>query len=80
MQLPIPNEGGTNRRDLQADYHTALRALQKAASDLAGVWPHARDYPIGCSDLREAEREHADRIRKVHQVIAEIDIIGLSLA
>lgn len=77
MQLPQININGTERSDLLEGYMTARRLLQHAAEALSAASPHGRDYqtcPAG--SFYVAQQEHADRIVKVRQVIAEIETIA----
>lgn len=78
MQLPIVNKlSGTDAEDLLRDYLHAKKALQLAAEALSAAYPHGRDYQGG--DINVAMNEHAARLLKIRQVIAEIDTLAESL-
>lgn len=78
MQIPIVNKlTGTDPDDLLKDYLRAKHALVVAVEAMTAVYPHGRDYQGG--SINEAMNEHAARILKVRQVIAEIDTIAESL-
>lgn len=77
MQLPQININGTERSDLLEDYMAARRALQRAVEALSAASPHGRDYqtcPAGAFYV--AQQEHADRLVKVRQVMAEIETLA----
>jgi len=77
MQLPQININGTERSDLLEDYMGARRALQHAVEALSAASPHGRDYQTAePGAFYAAQREHADRILRVRQVMAEIETIA----
>jgi hypothetical protein len=77
MQLPQININGTERSDLLEDYMKARRALQHAVEALGACSPHGRDYQTAePGAFYVAQREHADRIIKVRQVLAEIETLA----
>jgi len=79
MHLPQININGTLRSDLLEDLIVAKRSLEHAIEKLSACSPHGRDYqtyPNGSLVFYEAQREHADRIVKVRQVLAEIATIA----
>lgn len=80
MQLPIININGTHADDLLKDHLEAKRALEKALSALSAIWPHGRDYQTAQPHAyQQARCEHADRIRALGKVVAEIEAIAESL-
>lgn len=79
MEIPQINElSGTNQEDLLTDYLTALNAVRKATEAVSSVWPNGRDYQGG--DIRKAMGEHAERLKKLRQVAAELETIAESIA
>lgn len=79
MQLPQININGTQRSDLLELYFDARRALTHAIDALNAAAPHGRDYqtyPDHQTVIYAALREHADRILKVRQVLAEIETLA----
>lgn len=77
MQLPCININGTDPENLLTDYIKAKQALQVAAEALSAVWPHGRDYQtLQYGAHQRAADEHAARIIKVREVIAEIETIA----
>jgi len=81
MQLPQININGTERSDLLKDYTTAGMALQHAVDALGACSPHGRDYQtLEPGAFSAAQREHADRIVRVRQVLAEIETLAEHVA
>jgi hypothetical protein len=80
MHLPQPNLNGTTRSDLLELYLDAKLALEHAITALRAAEPHGRDYQTypggGAQIFYAAQREHADRILKVRQVLAEIETLA----
>lgn len=79
MHLPQINLNGTARSDLLELYLDAKIALERAITALNAAAPHGRDYqtyPDHSTVVYAALREHADRILKVRQVLAEIETIA----
>lgn len=79
MQLPQININGTAQHDLLELYIDAKHALQKAIDALHAASPHGRDYqtlPNHSEVFYAAQREHAARILKVRQVMAEIEMLA----
>lgn len=83
MQLPTINLGGTAREDLLRDHLEAMKALREAISKVGALAPHGRDYPKTAAapgSLYHAQKEHADRLRALRVVLAEIETIVEHLA
>jgi hypothetical protein len=77
MQLPQININGTDARDLLTDYMRAKKALEAAADALSAAWPHGRDYQtLEPGAHQRASNEHAARLTKVREVLAEIETIA----
>lgn len=79
MHLPQININGTTRSDLLELYIDAKRALEHAITALSAAEPHGRDYqtyPDHQTVFYAAQREHAARILKVRQVLAEIETLA----
>lgn len=77
MQLPQININGTARSDLLEQYLTAKRALDHAIEALAEAYPHGRDYqtlPHGAH--QQAMNEHADRMRRLRTIRAEVETLA----
>lgn len=75
MELPrISRLSGTHPEDLFKDTMLALDAVQKATEATAGLWPNGRDYQGG--DIRKAMHEHAERVKHLRQVAAELQTIA----
>lgn len=75
MEIPQINRlSGTNPDDLFKDHMLALKAVQKAVEAVSGCWPNGRDYQQG--DIRKAMHEHADRVKRLRQVAAELETIA----
>ena len=79
MQLPIINICGTDQQSLLDQYVLALHALREAIEALNAASPNGRDYQHGGS-INAALQEHAVRIVKVRQVLAEIETIAEHIA
>lgn len=76
MQVPVVNRPrGTAPSDLLEGYFKTVRALRGALSEMGGMWPSEDDYQLG-GDIDAARREHADRCRRVRQVLAEIETLA----
>jgi hypothetical protein len=77
MHLPQINLNGTAPSDLLELYLDAKRALEHAVTALHAAEPHGRDYQTydNHSTIFYAA-EHAARILKVRQVLAEIETIA----
>jgi hypothetical protein len=81
MHLPQVNINGTAPSDLLELYIDSKRALEAAVISLNASAPHPRDYQYGNAAesnriFYEAQREHAARIMKVRQVLAEIETLA----
>ena len=75
MELPIINRlSGTCGSDLLKDYLNAKEAVRIAIEVVSGVWPNGRDYQGG--NIRQAMHEHADRVKRLRQVAAELETIA----
>ena len=81
MHLPVPNINGTNREDLLKDHIQAMHALRNAISHVSAIAPHGRDYQTVAEPgaLYAAQREHADRLKMLRVVLAEIETIAEAL-
>jgi hypothetical protein len=79
MRLAIPTVhlNGTSRDDLVEQIALAIHALHEAGRALAGTCPNGRDYYTqGPAAISKALEEHEARMRKVREVIAELETIG----
>lgn len=82
MVLPDINLNGTDRDELQRLNHNACHHLRGAISALNDAAPHGRDYQTQ-GDPRaifRALEEHADRVRALHRVLADLEVIAVHIA
>lgn len=78
---PTVHLNGTSQRELLQGYVDAIRALREAERAMAQAAPNARDYYVKGPDVvREAMRQHADRMVKLAEVISDLEAIAEKLA
>lgn len=81
MQLPVVNMNGTSGKDLFEMNLAAVGKLRDAIDALAKACPNGRDYQtLGPDAMRKATNEHSQRMARLLDVKAELDIITESLA
>lgn len=77
MRTPTIHMNGTSRDALFDETANALGALRDALRAMGDAGPNARDYyPQGEGAFTEARNEHEARIRKVREVMAELEAIA----
>jgi len=92
MQFPTVNINGTHVDTLAEDLSRAKAALLEADNALLRCAPHGRDYPdvlirpggilvqSGTRRLELATREFGERVKRVRDVIAEIEALQEAVA
>jgi hypothetical protein len=79
MEMPQVNRlSGTHPPDLIEAYTIAMEAVQVAINCTGACWPNGRDYQGG--SIRQAMHEHAERIKHLRQVAAELETIAESIS
>jgi hypothetical protein len=74
MQLPTIHLNGTSKGRLIEDLCEASNKLDDAYNALKQCAPNGRDYyPQGPDAMRQAEKEHLDRLGRLDAVKNEID-------
>jgi hypothetical protein len=64
---------GTSRGELERQLEEAHHALTVAIEALQGTYPNGRDYyPQGSNAINEAMSQHANRLRQLSTVQAEL--------
>lgn len=80
MRKPTVHLNGTSKQALLDGYCDAIEALHEAGRKLAAAAPNGRDYYVQVGfAINEAQREHAARMQKLRDVIAELEEIAESL-
>lgn len=82
MMLPTLSPYGTSQSELQRANFEARHALRTAIEAMGAAAPHGRDYQTQ-GDPRaifRAIEEHADRVRGLRRVLADLEIIAEHLA
>lgn len=78
MMKPVIHLNGTSRNELRRGYYDAYCAVQSAADVLAQTNPNGRDYyPLGPDAIRSAGNEHAARMRRLKEVLDELEELTL---
>lgn len=73
IQVPIVHLNGTSKSALVDQLHDAHRACLAAVERLTDAAPNGRDYyPLGDAAFKAAREQHADRVRRVQSVAAEL--------
>lgn len=81
MTLPTIHLNGTSVESLLEDNDKAYRALDLALSAMRQSAPNGRDYyPQSPSAINSAIDEHQERMRKVYEVMKELETMGEHLA
>ncbi len=74
MILPTIHLNGTSKESLIESLCEASQAIELAYKALKQTAPHGRDYyPQGPEAIREAIKEHNNRLRLLDEVKNEID-------
>lgn len=81
MMIPTIHLNGTARERLIEDICEAKYALTLAVDKLMATSPNGRDfYPQGPTALTEATKEHLNRLRRVQEVIEELDQMAIAIS
>ena len=73
MRTPTIHLGGTGSAELVRQVAEAHEAVVAARAALCAMWPNGRDYyPQGPQAIREAEDEHAARLRALDGVLSDL--------
>jgi hypothetical protein len=76
LTIPSIHLNGTSRDALVEGYCDAIDALHDAGRKLAASYPNGRDYYIqGQEAVQLAMAEHETRMRKLKEIISEIEQI-----
>ena len=76
MRIPTVHLNGTDRKSLLEQNHQAARAVADAMEALGAAAPNARDYYIqGAGAFGEVAKEHRARVRKLTDVLSELNEI-----
>lgn len=75
-EVPLVHLNGTAKCDLIQPLREALVVLNEAVDALAKTAPNGRDYyPMGACVFRLAQQQHTERIERVKNIIAEVQLI-----
>ena len=74
MIAPIVHTNGTSRDELVDQLCRAGAALRLALDALSEAAPNARDYYPEPGRLALAQLQHADRVRRLHSVLTDLQI------
>lgn len=78
---PTIHLNGTSRESLLESYMAAGDAITVAIQQLIQAAPNGRDYyPQGDGALREAMRQHEERIASLRKVMEELQEIAEAIA
>ena len=81
MTFPTVHLNGTSKQDLLDGYMNAASALRNAIEALAKAGPNGRDYyVVNSREFDTARIEHAARLKKVNEVLAEVEQIMENIA
>jgi hypothetical protein len=76
LTIPTIHLNGSGRENLTENLEDAYEALDDAYKALRYTAPNGRDYyPQGAGVLERAAEEHMARLRKIHDVMAEIETV-----
>lgn len=80
LELPVIHLNGTSKESLEEGYESAVRAVRKAIEALEDAGPNARDYyPQGDRSFRRAAEQHAERLKVLGDVRADLETIWLHI-
>jgi hypothetical protein len=74
MKVPTVHLNGTSQEELLEQWRNVYRATYTLLDALAKATPHGRDYYVQGPDgegITQARKEHAARIKAVHDLQAE---------
>ena len=80
MIVPTIHLNGTSKESLLEDLDSAFDALDVAFNKLKRTAPNGRDYyPQGPDALQKATDEHFDRLRKVQEVVDDLQSLMIAI-
>ena len=71
-QDPTVHLDAISAKTLRKTYHGAIKAIWPALGALRQTAPNSRDFKNDVNALRQAEREHMDRIQRLEQVLFDL--------
>lgn len=81
MQFPTIHMNGTSVESLLEMNEEAYQALRTAMAALRNAGPNGRDYyPQAGNAMGAAVAEHEARLRRIHEVMIELENMGEYLA
>ena len=81
MMLPTIHRNGTSEAELMKQVSEALQALRAAVRAVGSMAPNGRDYhPQGESAIMQALIEHNGRVRRIGEVLKEVEVIAEGIA
>lgn len=79
--LPTIHLNGTSREALYESACDALGALRTAIKAVEATAPNGRDYyPQGDRAILRANYEHAERVRRLREIVTELETIAEHIA
>jgi len=80
MILPTIHLNGSSKSSLIDDITNAAWKLRQARTSLENMYPNERDYyPQGSAVYQQAREEHDARIRKVTEVMKELEELATAI-
>ena len=80
MMIPTVHHNGTSKAELMSLYVSACTACADAITALIAASPNGRDYYVqGPDAFGKAQKEHQERINKVHAVRCELDALIIAV-
>lgn len=80
LAVPTIHMNGTSKNALLEQYCDAITALHDAGRKLAAAAPNGRDYYVQGGDaIRRAMDQHDARMRKLREIINELEKIAEAL-
>jgi hypothetical protein len=81
LQLPTLHLNGTSQDSLLEDLSAAGQAVREAMERLAVCYPNGRDYYVQeAGSLARAEAQHAYRMERLRDVLAELNDLAEGVA
>lgn len=72
IRTPTVHLDAISAKTLRKTYHGAIKAIWPALGALRQTAPNSRDFKNDVNALRQAEREHMDRIQRLEQVLFDL--------
>ena len=80
LMVPTTHLNGTSKQSLLDAISNAVHALHEAGSAVAQTCPNGRDYyPQGDKVIFVALDQHEARMKKLREVIDELEQIGMAI-